>query len=30
VIVDTGSQSASSLTNKVIAALRARDPELAP
>ena len=30
VIVDTGSQSASSLTNKVIAALRAVDPELAP
>jgi len=30
VIVDTGAQSASSLTNKVIAALRARDPELAP
>jgi shikimate kinase len=30
VIVDTGAQSAASLANKVIAALRARDPGLAP
>jgi len=30
VVVDTGAQSATSLANKVIAALRARDPELAP
>src|SRR4029079_9306220 len=30
VIVDTGAQSAASLANKVIAALRARDPRLAP
>jgi shikimate kinase len=30
VIVDTGAQSASSLANRVIAALRAHDPELAP
>jgi shikimate kinase len=30
VIVDTGVQSAASLTSKVIAALRARDPELEP
>jgi shikimate kinase len=30
VIVDTGAQSATSLASKIIAALRARDPELAP
>jgi shikimate kinase len=30
VIVDTGAQSAASLAGKVIAALRARDPELGP
>ena len=30
ITVDTGAQSASSLTNKVIMALRALDPELAP
>jgi shikimate kinase len=30
VVVDTGAQSAASLANKVIAALRAHDPELAP
>ena len=30
VVVDTGAQSAASLASKVIAALRARDPRLAP
>jgi hypothetical protein len=30
VVVDTGLAERVSLTNKVIAALRARDPELAP